>query len=87
MTRRFGGTGLGLAICKQLVELHGRRDRRQQPAGRGLDLLVHRAVGTLQRRLADREVLAGHFKNLRALVVDDVEINLEILSRQLQISA
>jgi CheY-like chemotaxis protein/HPt (histidine-containing phosphotransfer) domain-containing protein len=34
--------------------------------------------------IVDRDVLPQHFKNLRALVVDDVKINLEIMSRQLQ---
>ena len=34
--------------------------------------------------LADREALTGHFKNLRALVVDDIAMNLEIMGRQLR---
>ena len=29
-TRTFGGTGLGLAISRQLVDAHGRRDRRRR---------------------------------------------------------
>jgi CheY-like chemotaxis protein len=34
--------------------------------------------------LADREAVTGHFQNLRALVVDDIAINLEIMGRQLR---
>ena len=39
-TRRYGGTGLGLAICRQLIESHGRHDRRGQHAGPGGHVLV-----------------------------------------------
>jgi CheY-like chemotaxis protein len=35
-------------------------------------------------RMADREALTHRFKNLRAIVVDDINLNLEIMKRQLQ---
>ena len=37
-TRNFGGTGLGLAITRHFCHHAGRHDRRDQQAGRGLDL-------------------------------------------------
>ena len=53
--------------------MHGRRDRRQQPVGKGSTFWFTLPMERSSADLADREVLTGHFKNLRVLVVDDID--------------
>ncbi len=83
-TRRYGGTGLGLAICKQLVELMGGTIQAESRVGHGSRFWFDLPLEAAQTPLIDDEDLPSHLKGVRALAVDDIEMNLEIISRQLQ---
>jgi signal transduction histidine kinase/CheY-like chemotaxis protein/HPt (histidine-containing phosphotransfer) domain-containing protein len=84
MTRRFGGTGLGLAISKQLVELMGGSIGAISKLGEGSTFWFEIPFERSTAAIMDRETLPAHFSKLRILVVDDVPMNLEIMSRQLK---
>ena len=80
-TRRYGGTGLGLAICKSLVELMGGDIGMHSREGGGSMFWFR-----LPLRVAPSStlMLPPTFTNSgRVLVVDDLEINRRVLSRQL----
>lgn len=83
-TRRFGGTGLGLAICKQLVELMGGKIDFISTLGKGSTFWFELTMPRIQAASTARTTLPAQTKTLRALMVDDIPTNLELLGRQLR---
>lgn len=82
-TRRFGGTGLGLAISKQLVELMKGRIGATSREGEGstfwFDIPLKHGSATQSHPTTTLDL-----KNIRCLIVDDIRMNLDLISRQLE---
>jgi PAS domain S-box-containing protein len=83
ITRKYGGTGLGLSISTRLVEAMGGRIKVQSELGRGsvfqFSLSLDRDTQT-----GDQSIDISHLDGMRALVVDDNQVNRMVLTRTLQ---
>ena len=83
ISRRFGGTGLGLAISRRIVELMGGTIGFESEEGAGsrfwFTVPLKRSCGQ-ETAPPDERPLGG----LRVLVVDDVAVNRQIFTRQIE---
>ena len=81
MTRKYGGTGLGLVISQRLVALMGGNIQLQSQPGEGCHFRFQLTLPKVDD-LRTQPLVEG-FEQLRVLVVDDNQTNLEILSHWL----
>jgi len=81
-TRTYGGTGLGLAISKQIVELMGGKIEVESRLGEGSKFCFTLPV-PLDLSVPTKRHFPADFQGVRVLVVDDLSINLQVVSEQL----
>jgi PAS domain S-box-containing protein len=91
ITRRYGGTGLGLSIVKRLAELMGGHISMVSTPGVGSEFSVDlKFVPTAPELLAVRQNFAETpqgqaLADVRILLVDDSDINLDVTKRILEL--
>ncbi|HVZ48503.1 MAG TPA: response regulator, partial [Gemmatimonadaceae bacterium] len=82
-TRRFGGTGLGLSISKRLVELMGGEIGVTSTEGQGSTFWFTLTL-PVDRSPAPVAVAPVSLGGVRVLVVDDVDVNVRLLTEWLR---
>ncbi len=79
ITRTHGGTGLGLSICRRLVELMGGRIWVESTLGIGSTFYCTLPLRAQPQPDKTPTAPSTDLQGLRALVADDLAINLDIL--------
>ncbi len=88
--RSYGGTGLGLAIARSIVEMMGGEISFKSEKGKGFEITFTMRARSRkktddelappsQEETVEQPVRTADFSGRRALVVDDIEINREII--------
>jgi signal transduction histidine kinase/DNA-binding response OmpR family regulator len=85
VTRQFGGTGLGLAICRELTTLmQGAIGVRSSPGAGSTFWLELPFAHASTIPVVNRNPLPKRLEGINVLIVDDIPMNIEILTRQLR---
>ena len=86
MSRKYGGTGLGLAISKNLIEMMGGTVdfRSEYGAGSVFWCELPLPISSESQMFGQRSSVIMNMRPLHILVVDDVKVNLIVLSSMLQ---
>ena len=81
-TRRYGGTGLGLAISKRLLDLMDGQIGVDSKFGEGSTFWIRLDLD-VDPSLPVTNLIVPDLKDLRLLIVDDIEVNRKILCEQI----
>jgi PAS domain S-box-containing protein len=85
ITRKYGGTGLGLAICRQIAKLMKGEVWVESKEGKGSVFHFTAWVGK-SNKSPEKSITWEYLTGKHALIVDDNQINLEILTHVLELS-